>query len=236
MKIQEKSNFIPFWVFALLFITFSAYMFPQDYKYEIGGAAGTSFYMGDANRSKLYFNPGIASGILFRYNINFYCAIKANLIAGTVSGNSEDSGNRFPFDQKASFHRTFAEIGAQVEFNFFPYSDKFAYRGTKRYTPYLFAGTGVTYATGKSEFLNANLPFGAGFKCKLKNRLHIGFEFSFRKLFGDDFDVTGTDEEWSLKNPYGIESCILKNRDWYSLTMIYLTWEFGMRYDPCHGN
>ncbi|MDD2247096.1 MAG: DUF6089 family protein, partial [Proteiniphilum sp.] len=86
------------------------------------------------------------------------------------------------------------------------------------------------------EFLNANLPFGAGFKCKLKNRLHIGFEFSFRKLFGDDFDVTGTDEEWSLKNPYGIESCILKNRDWYSLTMIYLTWEFGMRNDPCHGN
>jgi hypothetical protein len=54
-----------------------------------------------------------------------------------------------------------------------------------------------------------------------------------RKLFGDDFDVTEKNADWDLNAPYGIESSFLKNRDWYSLTMIFLTWDFGLRNDPC---
>ena len=72
-----------------------------------------------------------------------------------------------------------------------------------------------------------------GFKYKLKNRLNIGVEFSMRKLFSDDFDVTSNESEWSLDAPYGISSSFLKNKDWYSLTMIFITWEFSTREDPC---
>lgn len=208
----------------------------QEYKYEIGGATGSSFYMGDANRTKFYHHPGIAGGVLFRYNINFHWGIKTGLFAGNVSGRSDKSGNIFPHGQQSSFHRTLAELGGQVEFNFFPYSDRYAYLGTKPYTPYLFTGIGVTYATGDNLFIDANIPFGMGFKYKLKNRMNIGIEFSMRKLFGDDFDVTEKTTGWNLDSPYGIESSLLKNRDWYSFTMIFLTWEFGIREDPCHGN
>ena len=59
----------------LIFILISASLFSSitlnaqdDYKYEIGGMAGTSFYMGDANKTKLYQNPGLSAGVIYRYN------------------------------------------------------------------------------------------------------------------------------------------------------------------------
>jgi hypothetical protein len=221
---------------GIFLVTFPVHICSQEYKYELGGAAGSSFYMGDANQTRLYLSPGIAGGILFRYNFSFHWAGKVNLLAGTVSGNTEDSGQLFPLEQQATFHRTFAELGTQLEFNFFPYSDKYAYIGTRSYTPYLFAGAGITGARGERDFLRLHMPLGVGFKYKLKNRMNIGIEFSMRKLFRDDFDVTREEPGWSLNHPYGIGSSLLKNQDWYSITMIYLTWEFGMREDPCHGN
>lgn len=235
MKI-ERSVVVSLFVTGLFLIVPITNICAQEYKYEIGGAAGTSFYMGDANRTKFYHHPGMSGGLLFRYNINFLWSIKCGIFAANVSGKSDDSGNIFPFAQQASFQRTLAELGTQVEFNFFPYSDKYAYLGTKPYTPYLFTGVGVTYATGDKTFTGANIPFGMGFKYKLKNRMNIGIEFSMRKLFGDDFDVTEKTTGWNLDSPYGIKSSFLKNRDWYSFTMIFLTWEFSMREDPCQGN
>lgn len=235
MKI-ERSIVVSLFVMGLFSATFTANIRAQEYKYEIGSAVGTSFYMGDANRTKFYLHPGIAGGLLFRYNIHFLWSIKAGLLAGSVSGKSDDSGNTFPSARQASFRRTLTELGTQVEFNFFPYSDKYAYLGTKPYTPYLFAGVGATYATGDKTFIDANIPLGMGFKYKLENRMNIGIEFSMRKLFRDDFDVTEKTTGWNLDSPYGIESSFLKNRDWYSFTMIFLTWEFSLREDPCHGN
>jgi hypothetical protein len=96
-------------------------------------------------------------------------------------------------------------------------------------------GTGITYADGENVFLRLNTPFGIGFKYKLKNRLNIGLELSLHKFFKDDFDVTDIEPDWNLDKPYGINSSLLKNNDWYSLTIIFMTWEFGSRLDPCHG-
>lgn len=236
MKMLKETYKLSFLAALLLLITCSSTLNAQEYKYEIGGAAGSSVYMGDANKKMIYLNPGITGALLARYNFSFHWALKANLLAGNVSGSTEVSANNFPFGQQSAFHRTFAELGTQLEFNFFPYSDKYAYLGTRPYTPYLFAGAGITYATGENEFLNANIPFGVGFKYKIKERMNIGFEFSMRKLFGDDFDVTRHTPEWNLNNPFGISSSLMKNKDWYSITMIYLTWDFGVREDPCHGN
>lgn len=232
-----KSNtIVSLFATALLFMVSSVKLSAQEYKYEIGTAAGTSFYMGDANRTQLFQDIGIGGGVVFRYNINFLWAIKSNLFAANVSGNSDSSGNIFPFDGKSSFQRTLAELGTQIEFNFLPYSDKYAYLGTKPYTPYLFTGVGITYASGDNSFIGTNIPLGVGLKYKVKNRMNIGIEFSMRKLFRDDFDVTERTTEWSLENPFDIESSLLKNKDWYSFTMIFVTWDLSLRKDPCHGN
>ena len=226
----------PLFVFVITLSLVTASVYGQEFKYEIGGAAGISSYMGDANKSGFVLHQDIAAGLLFRYNINFHWALKANLLGGSVKGNTEESGSSFPYGQQTAFRRSFTEAGAQLEFNFLPYSDKYGYTGTKPYTPYLFLGAGITYAPGEIIYTGMNMPFGVGFKYKLKNRINIAIESSMRKLFSDDFDVTRKEHEWNLNQPYGIRSSLFKNRDWYSITMICLTWDFGLREDPCHGN
>lgn len=211
---------------------FSLQVLAQEYKYEIGGMVGTSFYMGDANKTAFFKESNLAFGAVFRYNQNFRWAYKGTFAVGGVSGDTRNSGNVFPHAQNASFSRTFYELGGQVEFNFFSYSDRYAYLGTKRFSPYIFTGLGITFASGDNSFFGANLPFGLGLKYKIKNRLNLGFEFSFRKLFGDDFDKPNKGG-LGLDDPYEIKSSSMKNKDWYSLTMFSVTWDFGMRKDPC---
>lgn len=232
MKIN-KSVVVSLWGIGLLWMLSTTNISAQEYKYEIGSALGTSFYMGDANRTKFFLHPGLAGGILFRYNFNLLWSVKTDLFAGNIAGKSINEEIQFPFENQVDFQRSFAELGAQVEFNFFPYSDKYSYLGTKPFTPYLFTGVGITTATGDRTFFDANIPIGMGLKYKLKNRMNIGAEFSFRKLLRDDFDVTEKTTGWNLESPYGIKSSFLKNQDWYAFAMIFLTWEFKISEDPC---
>jgi hypothetical protein len=205
----------------------------QEYLYEIGGAAGSAFYMGDVNKTTLFKNLNPSAGIVFRYNANFRIAFKSSLEWGMVSGATDGSGNVFPNGANASFSRSLVELGGQFEYNFFPYSDKFAYLNAKRFSPYLLVGFGVTAAPGSETFAGLNIPLGAGVKYKLKNRLNIGCEFSVRKLFGDGLDVTNESNKL-LNNPYGISSSMMKNKDWYSLLQISVTWDFGPRNRQCN--
>jgi len=225
-------------ILTILLIIYSFFSFisagaQDDYKYEIGGMAGTSFYMGDANKTKLFQSPGLSTGAVFRYNVDLRWSVKNNFVMGKVSGDTRNSGNKFPFGQEVSFSRMFYELGSQIEFNFFNYSDKFGYLGTKRISPYVFTGIGFTLGSGDKTFFDVNVPVGIGVKYKIKERLNLGFEFSFRKLFSDSFDVTKGGNDFNLEEPYKIKGNLFKNNDWYSLTMITLTWDFGSRVCPC---
>lgn len=195
--------------------------------------AGGAFYMGDANKNAFFKGMNPAAGVVFRYNANFRWALKANLMWGQVSGSTEGLENVFPNNAEASFSRSLVELGGQMEFNFFPYSDKFAYAGAKRFSPYVFLGLGVTYGAGSDAFFGPNIPLGVGVKYKVKNRINLGCEFSFRKLFGDGFDVTDEGNAM-LDNPYHISGSFLKNKDWYSFLLLSVTWDFGPRNRPCN--
>lgn len=233
MKVHLQKKGVLSVIITLLFSLVNVGLFSQEYTYEIGGMAGVSSYMGDANRHRLFLHPGAAGGVLLRYNLNLQWAIKATALGGSVSGSTTYSRNRFPSGQQETFQRAFAEIGSQIEFHFLRYSNEHEYLGAKHYTPYVFTGVGMTLAEGENAFLGANVPFGMGFKYKLKNRMNIGAEVSIRKLFRDDFDVVGNSKSWSLDAPFGIDSSPLKNKDWYSFAMIYMTWDFGLKTDPC---
>lgn len=200
----------------------------QEYKYEIGGMAGGAFYMGDANKTALFkgLNPGL--GAVFRYNANFRIAFKGNLAWAKVTGSTKGLDNVFPDNLQTSFDRSLFELGGQFEFNFFPYSDKFAYLNTKRFSPYVLVGLGTTFAPGDDAFFSLNMPMGVGVKYKLKNRLNLGCEFSVRKLFGDGLDNK------ELDDPYEIGGSMFKNKDWYSFLMLSLTWDFGPRNRECN--
>lgn len=202
----------------------------QEYKYEIGGMAGISTYMGDANKTSALKGINPAFGGVFRYNANLRWAFKADLLWAKVSGKTDGMDNKFPFEGPVSFSRSLIELGGQTEFNFFPYSDQFAYMNTKRLTPYMLVGLGGTIAPGGNKtMVSVNIPIGIGLKYKMKNRINLGLEFTVHKLLGDGLE--GIEE---LEDPYAIDSSIWKNKDWYNCLMFSVTWDFGPRNRPCN--
>ena len=209
---------------GLLFFP-STELLSQSYRYEIGGMGGTSFYLGEANPA-LYKNLGGAFGALFRYNHNFRYAVKANLAMAHISGDTKQYPNVFPNHEQVSFSRNVFDLGGQVEFHFFNYSDEFKYLDTKKWTPYISAGMGVSFAGGENNVFSANIPFGLGFKYKIKPRWNVGLEVSFRKLFQDNLDVTEKKPSFALDDPYNIKSAMYKNKDWYQLTFLFITYDF----------
>lgn len=223
-----SSTFFQRCFFVFLLTASFACIRAQEYKYEIGGMGGGAFYMGDVNKTALFkgLNPGL--GVVFRYNANFRIAFKGGLTWARVTGSTDGQKNVFPDNLQTSFDRSLIELGGQFEFNFFPYSDKFAYLNTKRFSPYVLLGYGVTVAPGDGTFVSMHVPIGVGVKYKMKNRLNLGCEFSFRKLFGDGLDNK------ELDDPYEIGGGMFKNKDWYSFLMFSLTWDFGPRNRQCN--
>lgn len=224
------SSFLQRILLVILLIGCVPVLRAQEYKYEIGGLAGGAYYMGDANKNGFFKGLNPALGAVFRYNLNFRWALKGDLAWGRLSGSTEGLENVFPNQTQTSFDTNVIELGGQAEFNFFPYSDKFAYAGARRFTPYLLLGLGISVAPGNgSTMTSLHLPLGVGVKYKLKNRINLGCEFSFRKLFADNLEG---DE--LLDDPYHVSGSFLKNKDWYSFLLFSVTWDFGPRTRPCN--
>ena len=198
----------------------------QEYRFEVGGAIGMSGYLGDANNANLLKKPGYVAGGLFRYIINSRMALKANLLTAKISGNSANLANTYPDAQTYAFSSQLYDLGAQFEFNFLNYGIGSKYLKLKRISPYLTLGVGATLATGDGDAFTLNVPMGVGVKYKLSERLNIGLEFTMRKTFSDKLD--------GLKDLNGITSGFAKNTDWYSFTMISITYEFSKRCRTCH--
>jgi len=159
---------------GLVFAVVSVSAFAQEYKYEIGGMGGGAFYMGDVNKSTPLKGMNPSLGLVFRYNANFRIAFKGGLTWARVTGSTAGLKNAFPGGMQTAFSRNVVDLGGQFEFNFFPYSDKFAYLNTQRLAPYLLVGLGGTVATGQGRtFGGLNLPIGVGIKYKLRKMQHI---------------------------------------------------------------
>jgi opacity protein-like surface antigen len=233
---ESVSKYIKVVLIAGMLACWGATAVAQEYRYEIGGMAGMSMYMGDANENSLFKGWNPAAGLIFRNNLNFRWALKADLFMGKVTGDTKNVENVFPGHAQTSFSRSFFELGGQMEFNFLPYSDKFAYLNTSKISPYMLAGLGVTVAPGKNQtFFGINFPLGVGVKYKIRNRLNLGVEYTVHKLFNDSFDAPDS-EGFNLNNPYHVQNGLFKNRDWYNTLLFSITWEFGLRDGRCITN
>ena len=111
---------------ALLIITVSAFSIHSygqeiEYSLELGGMAGGSFYMGDANYSHLFMETGLCGGAVLRQLLNPHMAVKYDLAAGKISGDTRNIKDAFPHDARMTFSRTVIDAGAQFEYNFWSY-------------------------------------------------------------------------------------------------------------------
>lgn len=214
----------------------------EIYRMELGAGAGGSFYLGDAN-SKPFAHLGAMGGVLARYVFNPRMVLKGNLAIGHISGTT--GKDFFPTDAwsetpegglpgAASFKRNVIDVGVQFEFNFWGYGIGRGFEGYSRVTPYMLLGAGFTLAPKPLETNAAfNIPVGIGIKYKLKPRLNIGLEWSVRFTTSDKLDVSSAGGV-VLNDPYGVKSAMFKNKDCYSFTMLFLTYDMFPKCMNCN--
>ncbi|MBP5376079.1 MAG: outer membrane beta-barrel protein [Bacteroidaceae bacterium] len=195
-----------------------------EYALELGAMGGPSFYMGDANLNGFYKDVTMAGGLMGRYNINPRMALKFDIGFGSVKGDASKGANKFPEkkDQKWDFNNSLLDVGCQYELHFWGYGRGNSYKGHKRLTPYIQMGMGFTYC---NKALTLNIPVGFGVKYKLKPRLNVGLDWSMRFSLSDKLD--------GIEDPYKIKSGTLKNKDSYSWTMVYISYDLCPKYRKC---
>ena len=198
---------------------------------EVGLGGGGSFYMGDAN-SRLYAGTNGMVSAIARYNVNPRFSLKANLAAAGISGNSANADGVLPGDG-IKFSRTLYDFGVQIEWGFCAYGTA-NWNGISRIAPYGLLGVGMTFAPkpAQNDFA-ANFPIGMGVRYKLSPRVNLGLEWTMRFSTSDRLDVTENLSP-SLENPFMIKGKGIKNKDSYSFTMIYVTFDVFKR--PCNCN
>jgi hypothetical protein len=185
---------------------------------EIGPFAGVSYYMGDINPGRQFYNAKPAFGLVYRKLLNPRYAIKANFIYGQLEAFDSDSDNPAQVVRNLDFRTNIFDLSGQIEFNFLPYE---LGDPTKPFSPYIFAGLsifrfnpqgtlngewvdlhplrtegqGTAANPGSSHYSRVQLafPFGAGLKVALGARLGLSLEWSLRRTFFDYLDdVSGT--------------------------------------------
>ena len=206
----------------------------EEYRMELGAAAGVSYYMGDANYTVPYKDLGWCGGVMARFILNQRMHIKANLMAGRIAGDTQDFKNKYPYNGHADFKRVIYDLGAQFEYNFLAYGTGRGYNGGHRFTPYILAGLGFTFAPEPAKrVFTMNFPVGLGVKYKLAPRWNIGCEITMRFSMSDRLDVTRTNG-LNLEDPYLIKGKGLKNKDSYSFTAFYITYDLFAKCKDCN--
>ena len=199
---------------------------------EIGAGAGLVSYEGDLNGSILSgMQPGATA--LVRRVFNPYTALRLSATWGKLKGSTDGTQTYLPDyadGTRYEFSNTLVDASLTFEYNFWPYGTGYDYRGAKRFTPFIFAGIGMTSVSGGTESVfTGNLPLGLGVKYKIGQRLNLGLEWAIHFSMSDKLD--------GMKDPYGIQSSgLFKNTDCYSMLQLTLTYSFMARCRTCHND
>ena len=225
-----------------LFLCFAAKAEEEvEYKMDMGAGIGGSFYLGDGNGVP-FSNLSVMGALTARRIFNARMALKTNLAFGHIHGTTDgflptDAYSKTPeggLPTKVHFSRNVLDLGAQFELNFWGFGTGVGYKGNSPITPYILAGIGITVGMGggASACAGMNIPVGLGVKYKLKPRVNIGFEWTMRFSTTDKLDATP--EGTQLKDPYGIKSGFLKNKDTYSFAMFFITYDMFPKRRKCN--
>ena len=200
-----------------------------EYKLELGGGIGMVSYQGDFN-GNLFKNPQPMFTVLAKYRFDPRRALALNVSYGQLKGSSTDAKTYYPLTTTYDFKSNVVDVGLRLEYNFWPFGTGFEYRGSKRLTPYVAIGLGMTIAKaeGKSA-TGVNMPVGVGVKYKMADRLNLTAEWAMHFTSSDELD--------GVKDPYGIESSgLFKNTDCYSHLRLTLSYDIWAKCRTCHND
>ena len=197
-------------------------------KTELGLFLGASYYNGDINKSKILYSPAPAYGIHYKYNVDKHMSARIGLFYGGISANGADFNDISPQAKISSFGSKVLDFNILFEFNFFSYESwGFIDRNTERFSPFVFGGIGGYWIFGGQGFANPiSIPFGLGIKYNIFDRLTLGTEWSFRKIFNDNID--GVE---NISDPN--HRSIIHNDDWFSFCGIFVTYSISREKIKC---
>ncbi len=111
-------------IFTLALAAIASVSFAQT-STEFGYNLGFSSYLGDLqNKQYSYQNPGIATGVFVRENINSWLAFRGFFNYARISGDDAESRVQSHIQRNLSFRTFIAEFGGQFEISLLPF-DKF---------------------------------------------------------------------------------------------------------------
>lgn len=181
-------------------------------KSELGFLIGGSYYIGDLNQFRHFYNTQLAAGIVYRYNVNPRLSCRGNFTYGYLKAADRDAERDILVNRNLSFESKIFELAGGFEFHYFPFQ-----LGNERYwgTAYILAEVGLfrmnpmteyngdlielqplgTEGQGSSLSSKGNysltqltVPLGVGFKLSLGKKVSLNFEYGIRKTFTDYLD------------------------------------------------
>ena len=202
---------------------------------EVGFGLGAMNYRGEVSPTYQLQNHRPAFTAFYRRDVSAPVTLRGSLTAGLLradDGNVTSSSGGVPPLQayrQVNTKGRLAEASAVLEYNFLDYH----YRTDKvHFTPYLFVGVAVFYATTttvsnnpalaaafnrQGSLLGVAIPAGAGLKYALSEHFNLGLEMGARKAFTDRLDHLDTQDPL-LVNPH--------DQDWYYYSGINLSYTF----------
>lgn len=211
---------------TVLFLILCLFNLPAQKKYfDVGAAAGVSYYLGDINPSRQFYRHSPALGAFARFNLNNREAIRLSFTYMSLSGRDADFSNVYQQNRDAFFNATFLEVSPTFEFHFLPYVTNKRENG---FSPYIFGGLGYIAFAKTNGRLNNNfsVPFGAGVKYSLSKKVGVGFEWGMRKTFDDNIDTVTNPGDQNVKNS-------LNNNDWYSFAGFFISFRLNDNSGDC---
>lgn len=202
---------------------------------EFGVGVGAAHYFGDLNTRAKFNRVKPAATIFFRKNFGNYIAARVGASFAMLGYSDQyNTHNEYMYTRNLSFNTNVWELSLQGDFNFFrfmPGEPEFSF------TPYVTLGIGVfsydpyAYLRGEKVYLRQlgtegqgsplyperkqyssmgiSIPFGAGFKYAINDRMNIGIEILHRFTntdYLDDVSKTYVDPAAFPTNPDGSPS------------------------------
>ena len=202
-----------------------------EYKMEIGGGVGLVNYLGDYN-GNLLKNMQPMGTVLAKYRPNPWMAWTFSIGYGKLKGDISGAETWMPETEKKqkSFNNGLVDGGVRFEYNFWAYGTGREYRGAKPWAPFLTLGVGISHASlTDGSATDFNLPFGAGVKYKIGERLNLTGEWRIH--------FTGSDRLDGVEDPHGIKSSgLFKNTDCYSVLQLSLTYDIWAKCKTCNND
>ena len=198
----------------------------QRNQLEIGVQGGLAYYVGDAN-PRLFSHVRESYGIEISYLYTPRWSFQLQGVGGRIAGMSP-TAQGLPDKQGTLWNSQFINIDAQARFNFLPFGMATRYDPrVKQYTPYIFAGIGMTMLGG-AERIAAYVPIGIGFRWICSE--HVGMFVAWQHNICLSDGIEPHDE---YNNIHGLNGSNILNCDLTSTLQFGIVFEFAREKKIC---